>query len=86
MIVIQKIKLQEYYILNLLLVLIEIKKKHYYFDKFLLERYLYSYCFTKVKIVPSINEFKRGYKHIINNDNAIMNEKEALSRKFYHYT
>ena len=64
----------------------ENKKKHYYFDKFLLERYLYSYCFTKVKIVPSINEFKRGYKHIINNDNAIMNEKEALSRKFYHYT
>jgi len=60
----------------------ENKKKNYYFDKFLLERYLYTYAFTKVKIVPSIKDFKRGYKHIVNNSKGVFDERVALNNTF----
>lgn len=62
----------------------ENKKKRYYFDKFLLERYLYSYCFTRVKIVSSLQDLKRGYRHIINNSHGIYDEDTLLDKKFYH--
>ena len=39
-------------------VTVENKRKNYYFDKFLLERYLYSYAFTKVKVVPSFDDLE----------------------------
>lgn len=60
----------------------ENKNKKYYFDKFILERYLYSYNFNKLCIVNSLEDFKKGYKHIIDNKNGIFFEDEVLNKKY----
>ena len=60
----------------------EYKKRNYYFDKFVLERYLYSFNINKICIVDSIRSFKKYYKHIIKSNNKIIIEKEALKEKF----
>ena len=60
----------------------EYKKRNYYFDKFVLERYLYSFNINKICIVDSIKNFKKYYKHIIKSNNKIILEKEALKEKF----
>ena len=56
-------------ILILIFILIEILKqylkKDYYFNKFLLERYLYNFSFKKYKLIHSINEFYKNKKNII---------------------
>ncbi|MBR4619208.1 MAG: hypothetical protein IKO49_07885 [Bacilli bacterium] len=58
------------------------KEKKYYFDKFLLERYLYSYSFNKICIVKSIKDFKRGCMHIINDKDGVFFEKDKLNKVF----
>ena len=45
----------------------ERKKEKYYFNKFLLERYLNDYNFSKIKIIQGINDVRRDYKHVIYN-------------------
>ncbi|MBP3841055.1 MAG: hypothetical protein IK997_02880 [Bacilli bacterium] len=60
----------------------EYKNRNYYFDKFILERYLYSYNFNKLCIVKSLNDFKKEYKHILNNNEKIYTEKEYLINKY----
>ena len=60
----------------------EYKNRNYYFDKFILERYLYSYNFIKLCIVKSLNDFKKEYKHILNNNEKIYTEKEYLINKY----
>ena len=64
----------------------EYKNRNYYFDKFILERYLYSYNFNKLQIVKSINDFRKGYKHIINNNEDILLEDELLKRIYKRKT
>lgn len=60
----------------------EYKKRNYYFDKFILERYLYSYSFNKLCIVNSLNDFKKGYKHILDNKEKIYTEEEYLKNRY----
>ncbi len=60
----------------------EYKKKNYYFEKFLLERYLNNYHFKKKKEVNSIDEFRKRYNHYIKKDNFYYTEKEILKNKF----
>lgn len=79
--------------INILLIIIlllykvfeEYKKRNYYFEKFLLERYLNNYKFKKTKEVKTINNFKKSYKHIIKDDGKYYTEKEILQKKFNHY-
>lgn len=56
--------------------LIERKEKY---NKFLLERYLYNFCFKKSINVNNINNFKKGYYHYINN----VPEKLFLDNYFF---
>ncbi len=42
------------------------KNRFYYYQRFLLERYLYHYYFPRLKYVDSIKEFYRDCEHIIN--------------------
>ena len=60
----------------------ENKKKNYYFDKFVLERYLYTYNFSRVCVVASIDDFKKGYRHVIDYKERVALEDEALSNKY----
>lgn len=48
-------------------IIYEIKNIDYKYNKFLLERYLNNYKFTKIKKVNNIKKFKRDCYHIINN-------------------
>ena len=43
----------------------EFRKVPYYYEKFLLERYLNYFYFNKSKIIDSLNKFQRGYRHLI---------------------
>ena len=52
------------------------------FNKFLLERYLYSFKLTKGKIIKKIDQIKRGKKHKILCNNRILNEDEYLKYIF----
>lgn len=60
----------------------ELKKRNYYFNKFLLERYLNNYKFSKIKVIQGINEFKRDYKHVIYDGKITKTEKDELSKYF----
>lgn len=60
----------------------ELKKKNYIFDKFLLERYLNRYNFKKRKNVDSVNSFVRGKYHLIKNGNKYYTEKTVLENRF----
>jgi len=59
-------------------IIIEIKSINIKYNKFLLERYLYKHEFNKLKIINNINNFKRDYYHIINNES----ETVFLSKLF----
>ena len=60
----------------------EYKKRNYYFEKFLLERYLNNYHFKKKKEVNNIDEFRKRYNHYIRKNNFYYTEKEILRKKF----
>lgn len=76
--------------LSLLLVLVlvickltnESKKEKYYFNKFVLERYLNYYRFPKIKVIKGINEMSRDYKHTFFYNGKTRSEKEELSNYF----
>ncbi len=59
----------------------EKKRSNYYFNKFLLERYLYKYNFKHTKVVKSVDEFYKYHSNIINK-RRIYNEKEILNIYF----
>ena len=77
---------------NLLIILIlifliielikEIYKHKYYFNKFLLERYLYNFKFKRNKIIKNINQMKKETKHILYVDKKYCTEKEILMKMF----
>ena len=60
-------------------------KFRYYYDKFLLERYLYSFSFNKICIVDSFTKFRKNYEHIIKNKRGVFLEKEELNKKFSNF-
>ena len=72
--------------LNLLLMIILIITKliklyHnrlFYYQKLLLERYLYNFKFKKIKTIDNINSFYRDREHYIN----LISEKEYLKKYF----
>lgn len=61
----------------------ERKKIHYYFQRFLLERFLKKYQFKKTIIVPSEQAFKRDCSHILKIKNRYKTEQEYLDDKYY---
>lgn len=81
-----KTKLSLNIVLMLCFLLYKIKeesnKRNFYYDKFLLERYLNNYSFKKKKKVSSINHLYRDRYHIIKGKNRYYTEKEMLAKKF----
>lgn len=61
---------------------LEVKKKNYYFNKFLLERYLNSYNFKRIKKISSIKKMMRDKRHIIKFNNTYYTEKEYLNKLY----
>jgi len=55
------------------------KKRYYYYNRFLLERYLYHYSFRKTKNIFNIKAFYRDRKHIIN-----YQEEDKVLRKYFN--
>ena len=60
----------------------EAKKSKFYFNKFLLERYLNDYNFHKVKVIKGIRDVSRDYKHVVFSGKKYKTEKEELSSYF----
>lgn len=73
-----------YLVLFFLLVKVydEFKNRNIYYNKFLLERYLYDFKFKDTKIINSVNMFFKGKKHIIKKENGYSYEKEYLASYF----
>ena len=77
---------------NLLMVLIfillgiqifkEIKQIDYYYDKFLLERYINDLFFNRIKRVSNIKQMKRSCYHFFIFQNKVIEEKEMLNNYF----
>ena len=59
----------------------ENKSKHIY-NKFLLERYLYNYNYSKNKIIKKEKNFYRTKNNIIKIGNKYYNENEYLNKKY----
>ncbi len=57
-------------------------KRNYYYEKFLLERYLYHYNFKKRQKISSLNHLYRDRIHVIKGKDRYYTEKEALHKKF----
>lgn len=60
----------------------ESKKEKYYFNKFLLERYLNPYKFSKIKVINRLIDMKRDYKHVFFYKGKTHSEKEELLNRF----
>ena len=60
----------------------EIKQADYYFQKFLMERYLKHYSFSKIKKISEIKQMRRDYYHYFLKNNGMISEKEQLTRYF----
>ena len=75
-----------YFLLMFILILLRLikEKKYlkYYYERFLLERYLKKLVYKKRKIVRSEKKFRREYSHIIKNGNWYQSEEEYLKDKY----
>lgn len=60
----------------------EINKVYYYYQKFLLERYLKIFEFNKIKKVSEMKQMKRDYYHIFKINNDVISEEKILSNYF----
>lgn len=60
----------------------ETKKVDYYFEKFLMERYIQNMTFSKQKQIKTIRDMKKDYYHYIIKYNEIISEKEILRNYF----
>lgn len=60
----------------------EQKNGNYLYQKFLLERYLNTYHFSKDKIVSSIFSMRKGYYHLFLENGKCMREEEYLKKYF----
>ena len=52
------------------------QKRYYYYNRFLLERYLYNINFSKIKNIKRIKDFYRDTSHFINfkSENMVLKE------------
>lgn len=72
-----------FYLVLVFLVIKVIEEKNkisYYYNKFILERFLYNLKFKKIKIIKRYNSFYRDRYHIINVNGQKYNESEYLSK------
>ena len=60
----------------------EINKHNYYFNRFLLERYLYNNEYSKSKIIDNIKKMKKQTKHIFKINNKYFTEREIIRNLF----
>lgn len=60
----------------------ETMKHNYYFNKFLLERYLYNSEYKKKKIIKKLSEMKKQTKHIFKIEKNYYTEKEIIRKLF----
>ena len=58
----------------------ENKKISYYYQKFILERYLNKYKFRKSKLINNLNNFYRNRRHIIKDNDKYYLEREYLEK------
>lgn len=59
-----------------------LKQKSAIFNRFLLERYMKNYNFKKRKIIKSVDDMKRDYKHLFKIGNSYVSEREKLKKRF----
>ena len=60
----------------------EREKISFYYNKFILERFIKNYSFKKARIIDCIGNLYRGKKHIIKNNNKYFLEKDYLKMLF----
>ncbi len=79
-------KLNNYLIIIFLIykIYLYIKDLKYLKNKFLLERYLNEYNFSKIKIINKINNMQKERKHYFKYKNNLVTEKAVLKRYFRH--
>ena len=63
----------------------EYRQIPYFYERFLLERYLNHYFFKKSKILNSSSDFQRGYHHLIKHGELYYLEEEYLEKKYKSY-
>ena len=56
----------------------EITKHNYYFNRFLLEKYLYNYNYKNKKIINNIKKMKKQTNHIFKINNKYYTEREIM--------
>lgn len=75
-----------YFLLMFILILLRLIKERenikYYYERFLLERYLKRLVYKKRKIVKTEKKFKREYSHIIKRGNWYQDEESYLKDKY----
>ena len=75
-------------ILVLIIIIINItkyqKELKYIFNKFLLERYTYSFNIKKIKYINGLNlkKMHRNYRHVFITKNNCYTEREIIRKKF----
>lgn len=57
-------------------------KQKYYFQKFLLERYLYHFHFKKEKIIEKVEQMQKEKRHLLKIGQNYYTEREFLRKKF----
>ena len=62
--------------------MMEFRKVPYYYERFLLERYLNHFCFQKSKVISSFDQFQRSYRHLIKDGDNYYLEREYLEKKY----
>ena len=60
----------------------EISKHKYYFNRFLLERYLYNYDYRKRKTITKLTKMKKQTKHLFKIGKNYYIEKEIIKKLF----
>lgn len=61
---------------------LEVKQVPYYYEKFLLERYLNHYFFHKSKVINSSDDFQRSHRHLLKMGDNYYVEREYLEKKY----
>lgn len=73
------------YIVLLILIRKEEEKISFYYQNFLLERYLKKPVFLKTKIIPNANSFYRYYQNILLFKNKKIKEEDYLQKKYCNF-
>jgi hypothetical protein len=60
----------------------ESDKNDYYFNKFLLERYLHNFNFKKDSLINNINQMYKYKRNVLIRKKRLLDEKELLKEYF----